>query len=115
MKGRQERSLTRYPANSAADCVLSARIPLSAEPPISCKLLIQQIFLSLWTIFSTAETVFSLLSGKVLRLDARHVLVAKAEMVADLVDQHVADDAHQILAGLAPIIEDRPAIEKDHI
>ena len=55
------------------------------------------------------------LTHSALRLDARHVLVAEAEMVADLVDQHVANDAGQLLAGLAPIIEDRPAIEEHHV
>ena len=54
-------------------------------------------------------------SGSVLCFDALHVLVAEAEMMADLVDQHVADNAGKVLAGLAPIIEDRPAIEKDQV
>src|SRR5690242_8712457 len=36
-------------------------------------------------------------------------------MVADLVDQHVAHDMREVLAGLAPIVEDRPAVEEDHV
>ena len=36
-------------------------------------------------------------------------------MMADLVDQHVAYDDVERLAGLAPEIEERPAIEKDHV
>src|SRR6266404_3733493 len=36
-------------------------------------------------------------------------------MVADLVDENVAHDMGEILAGLAPIIEDRPAVEEDHV
>ncbi len=35
--------------------------------------------------------------------------------MTDLVDQHVAHQMLQIFAALAPVIEDRPAIEKDHI
>src|SRR5262249_4355178 len=50
-----------------------------------------------------------------LALDPLHVVVAEAEMVADLVDEHVADDGVEVLAGLAPIIENGPAIEKDHL
>src|SRR6516164_7750488 len=49
-------------------------------------------------------------SGSVLCFDALPVLVAEAEMMADLVDQHVADNAGKVLAGLAPIIEDRPRV-----
>jgi len=50
-----------------------------------------------------------------LALDPRHVVVAEAEMVADLVNEDVAYDMCQILAGLAPIIEDRTAVEEDHV
>src|SRR5262249_21032608 len=49
------------------------------------------------------------------RFDPFHVRVAEAEMVADLVDQHMAHQPGEILAALAPIIEDRPAVEKDHV
>src|SRR3546814_20247649 len=49
------------------------------------------------------------------RLDRLHVVVREAEMVADLVDQDVAHDMLQILAGVAPIVEDRPAVEIDHV
>src|ERR1700722_8894126 len=48
-------------------------------------------------------------------LQAVHVVVRQAEMVADLVDQHVTHHRGEVLAGLAPIIEQRPAIEKDHV
>ncbi len=48
-------------------------------------------------------------------LNGFHVVVAHAEMVADFVDQDMADQIGQILAGLAPVIEDRPAVEKDHV
>ena len=48
-------------------------------------------------------------------LDPLHVLVAEAEMMADLMDQHVPHQMPQIFAGLAPVIEDRPAVEKDHV
>jgi hypothetical protein len=41
-----------------------------------------------------------------------HVLVRQAEMVADLVDQDMADDVFQIFAGLAPVVQDRPAVER---
>src|SRR5258708_37075844 len=47
--------------------------------------------------------------------DVLHVVVAEAEMMADLVDEDMAHDVGEILAGLAPVIEDRPAIEKDHV
>src|SRR6266481_3888280 len=38
-----------------------------------------------------------------LRLDALLVVVAEAEMVADLVDEDVAHEVVEILAGLAPV------------
>ncbi len=38
-----------------------------------------------------------------LHLEALHVLVAEPEMVPDLVDQHVADDVGEVLAGRQPI------------
>src|SRR5215469_3858158 len=50
-----------------------------------------------------------------LRLYGFHVVVGKAEMMADLVYQHVPDHVREVLAGLAPIVEDRPAIEKNHV
>src|SRR6516165_2431968 len=58
----------------------------------------------------TARTVAS-----IRRLDPRHLLVAEAEMMADLVDQHMTHEAREILPGLAPVVEDRPAVEKDHV
>src|SRR6185503_17731264 len=36
-------------------------------------------------------------------------------MMADLMDQHVPHHRGEILAGLAPIIEQRPAKEEDHV
>src|SRR5215470_12710601 len=48
-------------------------------------------------------------------LDALHVVVAEAEMVADLVDQHMAHQMGELLAALAPVVEQRPAIEEDAI
>ncbi len=36
-------------------------------------------------------------------------------MMADLVDEDVTHDMREILAGLAPIVEDRTAVEKDHV
>lgn len=36
-------------------------------------------------------------------------------MMGDLVDEHVADDVAQCLLVIGPVIEDRPAIEEDHI
>src|SRR5260370_36111422 len=48
-------------------------------------------------------------------LDPFHVGIAEPEMMADFVDQHVADDSEQIVARLAPVIEDRAAVEKDHV
>ena len=35
--------------------------------------------------------------------------------MADLVDQHVADDMAQRLVMLGPVIQDRPAVEPDHV
>ncbi len=35
--------------------------------------------------------------------------------MADLMDQHVANDVAQVLVRLAPIVEDRPAVEIDHV
>src|SRR5258708_8845942 len=53
--------------------------------------------------------------ASVLRLDALHVVVAEAEMVADLVDEHVAHEVVEVLAGLAPVVEDGAAVEKDDV
>ena len=36
-------------------------------------------------------------------------------MVADFVDQHMADDVAQRLFMLGPVIQDRPAVEPDHV
>src|SRR5581483_1396745 len=48
-------------------------------------------------------------------LDAGHILVRQAKMMADLVDQHVADDVAQAFLVLGPIVQDRPAVEPDHV
>ncbi|NDH64172.1 MAG: DUF1254 domain-containing protein, partial [Alphaproteobacteria bacterium] len=47
--------------------------------------------------------------------DRFHVVVAQAEVMADLVDQHMPHDMRQVFAGLAPIVEDRAAIEEDAV
>src|SRR5262245_29637829 len=49
------------------------------------------------------------------RLDRRHVVVGEAEMVADLVHQHVGDDGTKRLVVLGPVVEDRPPVEPDHV
>src|SRR5580700_6913679 len=36
-------------------------------------------------------------------------------MMADLVDYHVAYQIEQVLAAVAPVIEDRPAVEIDRV
>ena len=36
-------------------------------------------------------------------------------MVADLVHQHVGDDGAQAVLVLGPVVEDRPAVEPDHV
>src|SRR5580704_5731705 len=48
-------------------------------------------------------------------LDRRHVGVAQAEMMADLVNEHMLDDIAQRVLVLGPVIEDRPAVEPDHV
>ena len=44
-----------------------------------------------------------------------HVVIGKPEMMADLVDHDMADDARKMFARIAPIVEDRPAVEEDHV
>ena len=61
------------------------------------------------------ETIKGRKSVRLLRLDRPHVLVGETEMMADLVNQHVADHMDEILAGFAPVIEYRAAIEEDHV
>src|SRR5437016_1837826 len=48
------------------------------------------------------------------RLERLHVVVGEAEMVADLVHQHMGDDRAQRLVVLGPVVEDRPAVEPHH-
>src|SRR5215467_1396272 len=45
------------------------------------------------------------------RFDRLHIVVRKAEMVADLVDQHVTDDTAECLLMFRPVVQDRPPIE----
>src|SRR5277367_2517515 len=47
--------------------------------------------------------------------DALHVSVGQAEMMADFMDQHVADQVFQTAAPRMPVGQDRAAIEKDHV
>src|SRR5712691_4333652 len=48
-------------------------------------------------------------------LDRLHVAVGQAEMMADLVHQHVGDERAQGLVVFGPVVEHRAAIEKDHV
>ena len=48
-------------------------------------------------------------------LDRLHVIVGKPEVMADFVDQHVGDHLFQGVLALAPIIQQGPAIEPDHV
>src|SRR6266513_6109376 len=45
------------------------------------------------------------------RLNRLHIGVGEAEMVADFVDKHMADDMAERLVMLGPVIQDRPAVE----
>src|ERR1700733_3623067 len=47
--------------------------------------------------------------------EAFHVGIRQAEMMADLVHQHVLYDGAQGLVVLGPVIEDRPPVQPDHI
>eukprot|EP01035_Chromulina_nebulosa_P037185 gene37185-50175_t len=44
-----------------------------------------------------------------------HVVVGQAEVMADLVDQHMRDDRAEAFVVLGPIIEDRPPVEPDRV
>src|ERR1700730_10254270 len=48
-------------------------------------------------------------------LDVPHVMVRQAEMMADLMHQHMCDDGAQGLIMLGPIVENWPAVEPDHV
>src|SRR5581483_6641255 len=48
-------------------------------------------------------------------LDRLHVGVRQAEMMADLVHQDVRDDRAERFVVLGPVVEDRPAVEPDHV
>src|SRR6266699_2165969 len=64
---------------------------------------------------ATRKARRNLLTSRDAFLDRMHVIVREAEMVADLVHQHMRDDRPQGLLVLAPIVEDRPAVEPDHV
>src|SRR5580658_8832670 len=49
------------------------------------------------------------------RLDCLHIVVGQPKMMADLVDQHMADDMADRLVVFGPVIEDRATIEPDHV
>src|SRR3984957_11292040 len=49
------------------------------------------------------------------RFDRRHVVIGETEMMADLVDQHMADDPSQRFVMFGPVIQDRAAIQPDHV
>src|SRR3954466_7523128 len=49
------------------------------------------------------------------RLDRFHVGVRQAEVVADLVDEDMADDMAERLVVLGPVIEDWPPVQPDHV
>src|ERR1700722_14728508 len=48
-------------------------------------------------------------------LDRRHIVVGEAEMMADFVNQHMADDMAQRIVVFGPVIQDRAAIQPDHV
>ncbi len=48
-------------------------------------------------------------------LDRLHVLVRKAEMVPDLVHQHVRDEVAKGFLVLGPVVQQRHAVEPDHV
>src|SRR6187402_3734876 len=50
-----------------------------------------------------------------LRLDGLHICVGEAKMVADFVDQHMADDMAQRLLMFGPVVQNRPPIQPDHV
>src|SRR3954462_5495002 len=47
--------------------------------------------------------------------DVFHVLIRHAEVMADLVHQHMRDDRAERLVMLRPVIEDRTPVEPDHV
>src|SRR6202020_532524 len=47
--------------------------------------------------------------------DRLHVLVREPEMMADLVDQNVGHNLVERLLAVAPEVEQRPAVEPDHV
>jgi hypothetical protein len=65
--------------------------------------------------FSMGAINWSPGAGSAGGFDAFHVVVAEAEVVADLVDEHVAYHIRQVLAGYRRVVEDRSTIERDDI
>src|SRR5271163_1867632 len=49
------------------------------------------------------------------RFDRLHVGVGEAEMMADLMHQHVLDDGAERFIVLGPIIQDRATIKPNHV
>src|SRR5215472_1217466 len=49
------------------------------------------------------------------RLNRSHIVVGQAEMMPDLVHQHVSYYCSQGLLVLGPVVENRTAIEPDHV
>src|SRR5829696_4006636 len=49
------------------------------------------------------------------RLDRFHVGVGEAEMMADLAHQDVGDQGAKRRLVLGPVVDDRPAVEPDHV
>src|SRR3954453_17855756 len=48
-------------------------------------------------------------------LDRFHVGIGEAEMMADLMHQHVGHERAEGLLVLGPVVEDRAAVEPDHV
>src|ERR1700704_2677922 len=49
------------------------------------------------------------------RLDRLHVVVREPEMMADLMHQDVRDDGAEHFVMLGPVVQDRAAVEPDHV
>src|SRR6185295_16486337 len=54
----------------------------------------------------------SLVSGLFERF---HIVIRHSEMMPDLVHQHMGDDRAERIVVLGPVIEDRAAVEPDHV
>ena len=64
-----------------------------------------------------AGTIALLQANRSARLlfDRLHVSVREPEVMADLVDENVGHDLVQRVLAVAPEVEQRPAIEPDHV